>query len=286
MNNSIKLELSSILHVPLQSYEEKYTFIVNKEEFLTNRLVADLLSPKISKQHHVDPTISEYIVNTRHPGNFKKILDLVKFETQTFTNDDLPFIFEILENFENTNKYLTIEMCENDKEEEDISDISSTIKQLQKNLEFPLFYESKIAQEIESISSHFYEMSTNDKKAVENMSYEVIESILSSGNLRVASEDEVVEFINELYLKDREFSSLYCYVYFSNVTSKCMRSFVEKVSLDNITSETWNSLSVRLCEEINDNLSGSEMKETIKERYVINVKCDNDQRKVIQNNFV
>lgn len=49
MIDSVKLQESSILHVPFQNYENNFTFIVNNERFPTNRLVADLISPKISK---------------------------------------------------------------------------------------------------------------------------------------------------------------------------------------------------------------------------------------------
>ena len=61
----IKLLPTSILNVPLPKYDNDFTFIVNGKEFLTNRITADLLSPKICKIHFDDPTIKSFTINTK-----------------------------------------------------------------------------------------------------------------------------------------------------------------------------------------------------------------------------
>lgn len=60
MSNFIKLQTQSILQVPISSYENNFTFIVNGKEFHTSEIVADLLSPKIPKARKNDPTIREF----------------------------------------------------------------------------------------------------------------------------------------------------------------------------------------------------------------------------------
>lgn len=67
---SIKFEFqtSSVLHLPLESYQKDFTFIINGEEISTSRFVADLLSPKISRLHQIDPTFSEYSIFTKSQG--------------------------------------------------------------------------------------------------------------------------------------------------------------------------------------------------------------------------
>lgn len=76
----IQLKISSILQVPLHLYENDFTFIVNGKKFKTNRIVSDLLSPKISRNHSTDATIDSFTINTRHRGDFSVILDLVNFK--------------------------------------------------------------------------------------------------------------------------------------------------------------------------------------------------------------
>lgn len=49
--NQIQLKYSSIASVPIQTYKQDFTFVVNGEEFVTSRLISDLLSPKISNMH-------------------------------------------------------------------------------------------------------------------------------------------------------------------------------------------------------------------------------------------
>ena len=102
MSETSKLQLkeSSILNVPLQIYEKNFTFIVNGEEFKTSQLISDLLSPKISKMHATDPTIDNYTLNTKHPGNFSNILQLANFKQLNIPKNEILFVVEILENLE------------------------------------------------------------------------------------------------------------------------------------------------------------------------------------------
>ena len=65
-----QLEIKSILNVPLQIYEDDFTFFVNGEEIKTSRIIADLLSPKICLYHRTDPTMDKIIINTEHTGQF------------------------------------------------------------------------------------------------------------------------------------------------------------------------------------------------------------------------
>lgn len=59
--NTIQLDYSCVLNIPLQTYNEDFYFIVNGQEYKTNRLISVLLSPKISKIHLSDPIIDRII---------------------------------------------------------------------------------------------------------------------------------------------------------------------------------------------------------------------------------
>lgn len=90
--NQIKLKESNILTVPIQTFESDFTFIVNGEEFKTNRLETDLISSKICRTHAIDPLFNTYEINTQYRGNFSKILGLINFESNEINDDELPFI--------------------------------------------------------------------------------------------------------------------------------------------------------------------------------------------------
>lgn len=91
----LQLKIESIRSVPVYTYD-KFTFIVNHERFETSRLIADLLSSEISRIHHTDPTINEYIINTHHKGRFSNFLRLISFEKTEISEEEIPFIREII----------------------------------------------------------------------------------------------------------------------------------------------------------------------------------------------
>ncbi|KAK8836960.1 hypothetical protein M9Y10_036996 [Tritrichomonas musculus] len=114
---------------------------------------------KISRYHLSDPTINEYQINTTNKGNFNMILNLIKFNENTFTNDDLPFLVEIIENLESTTLNVTITQ---ETENSSISDIKNTLAKLQFHQKFPHFYIDQITKEIELISEQFYEIAKSE----------------------------------------------------------------------------------------------------------------------------
>ena len=68
--NRLQLKTSSILNVPLQSYFDDFSFIVNGKEYKTSRLISDLLSPKICEIHANDPTFDIFTIKTQQKGDF------------------------------------------------------------------------------------------------------------------------------------------------------------------------------------------------------------------------
>ena len=100
-NSDIQLSYSCIMNVPLQTYNNDFTFIVNGKEFQTSRIISDLLSPKICKIHMIDPTIDTLCIKTSQQGHFSYILDLVSFTKKSIPTTELPFISEVIEILEN-----------------------------------------------------------------------------------------------------------------------------------------------------------------------------------------
>lgn len=100
-NNQIVLDYKSILGIPLQKYDNDFTFVVNGKLFKTSRIVADLLSPKIAQMHFNDPTSCEYSIQTNENGDFQKILNLINFERIDILPNEIPYIHEILEILDN-----------------------------------------------------------------------------------------------------------------------------------------------------------------------------------------
>lgn len=101
--NSVHLSTSSILNLPLQTYDKDFSFIVNGEVFNTSKFQAQILSPNIYRMHASDSTIDTFIIKTQNCGDFSYFLNLAQFDTNNIPSSELPFFTEVREILGNTN---------------------------------------------------------------------------------------------------------------------------------------------------------------------------------------
>ena len=95
--SEVFLKTTSILNVPIHAYMDDFSFIVNNKKFKTTRLIADLISPTISKLHLIDPTINNFMIKTNEQGDFSNILNLADFQMKQISEKEFPFFFEVAE---------------------------------------------------------------------------------------------------------------------------------------------------------------------------------------------
>lgn len=243
--SQIKLKPSSILSVQIQNYGDNFSFLVNDEEFKTSLLAADLLSSNISRIHQVDPTFDTIKINTQHKGHFSNILSLINFEPTNIPDNELPFIYEVLDQ-------IGTESFEIPQSKESLKiTLDNAFELIQNHEKFPNLFSKQLESEIQFVSSHFFEVSENRKEEFLNLKLTTIQKILSNDKLLLKDEDELIEFINYLNTKDsNKFLFLYETVLFSNVSSAKMKDFVSIFDFNNMTYEIWNNLAGRLTNEI------------------------------------
>lgn len=239
----VKLNTTSILNVPLNTYDE-FTYIVNGSSFKTTRIIAELLSPKILQLYQSDPTLREFKISTQEKGDFSHIFDLLNFNQHEIAEDEIPFFTEIFNIFENNS-------IEIDQQDDITLDLDNVFDLIKKHERFDQFYSKQLSKEIEFLSFNFFKLNKNQTDLVKKFSKSVIGQIIDHPKLRVQSEDQLLEFINELYSKDQSFSYLYDFVLFSNVTSNKIKDFLEIFDINNITQNIWRSLSFRIEQDIN-----------------------------------
>lgn len=144
-----------------------------------------------------------------------------------------------------------VKIANDPKEQEGLS----SINKLEQYIQFPVIYAEEIDKEIESISREFFQLKKEEKKRLQRFPKRIIESIIGHQSLQLESEDSLLEFVNELYAKDREMVDLYSYVDFINVSKNEMRKYVELFEKDDLTGGLWMRLCERLCEEDEIDLS-------------------------------
>ena len=258
--NQIQLKYSSIARVPIQIYDQDFMFVVNGEEFVTSRLVSDLLSPKISNMHLSDPTIDRFTINIEEKGDFSHILQLVTFNKHNIQSDEFEFFGKIIEHLGNDN----FEILESgDLCKITIDNVFSFIKKHEK---FQKFFRKNYESEIEFISSHFYEISETHYEELTEVEYDTLIHIFNNNNFHIKDEDQLLKFINKIYLQNNESSFLYENVLFTNVSSESISEFLSIFDFNDMTSLLWSTLSKRLEKKILNKI------ENISGRYKTNIK--------------
>lgn len=278
-NIQIGLDLEIIKKIPFDKYDKDFTFIINCKQYKTSRFVADVLSPIILRSHFSDKTINEFYIETNNyqEGNednhdFNEILSFASFESKNVEEKDKEYYISIFYALGNESMYQKIKptldselnldnFLERIKEKEDFYNKISNIKSgfnkesLQNNDLAHKFKNTDIIkfieEEIKFISSHFYEI---DRKVIKKLNTRYIFEILKQHNLKIESEDELLDIINDIYLErggeeednlhEDEFSvkNLYEYVFFDFLSSQKLREFKEIIEFKDLTPKIWESI--------------------------------------------
>ena len=244
MKNKVLLQTDSLLHIPLDKYENDFTFIVNSVKFKTNSFIADLLSPIISSRHLIDPTLNSFTIATKTNGDFNMIINLLTFKEQEIDDENLQFFLEVFEQL--GTKKVKISSYLLDKE---ITN-DNAIYLLKHDQEQPQLYKEKIEKEIEYISSHFYELNDKLLSLATEIHEQILEEIIRNKNLQLDTEEQLFEFINQLYSKSKKYSILYEFVDFNNVETESMKNFIKNFDMNDLTSPLWSLLAFRLQQPI------------------------------------
>lgn len=243
----IKLGISDILSLINQTYGKDFTFVINKKEFKVNRIIADLVSPYINNIHLNDPLIDKLVINTKNKGDFSHFLNLLNFQRNEIPHDQLKFIHEVC-------KFLKIDSIELIKNENPpkitMENVFSLILEHEIVQEF---YAETFSEEIDFLSTNFYQLNYHQKKEMMKLDVDTLYRIFNNENLQVNSEDDLLNFINELYKKkdkDNIYATLYETVEFDNVSQQSISKFIEVFDIFGITRITWSRICSRLLKKV------------------------------------
>lgn len=244
-NISFELNATSLLAIPFHLYDEDFTFIVNDQEFKTCRLIAHLLSPKIIQNQINDPTNSQFVIKTRSKGNFQIFLDIFKKQHINFPTSEKIFIEEVINILGNT--LFTFHHPQNSSK----TTLDNIFDHLNQNLIHPVINSRLIQENIDFISSHFYEF--KEEVLIEkfrDIEIDYIEKILNNSKLWLDTEDQLISIVNELYSIDSKFSTLYEFINFNVISEREMINFLSIFNIDDLTTSTWKKISERLLTKI------------------------------------
>ncbi|OHT05566.1 hypothetical protein TRFO_26633 [Tritrichomonas foetus] len=258
-NSSINFQMNTlgIFNIPFDAYVKDFLFIINGKEYKTNRIVADLISPKICKLHQTDYTIDSFSIDFTIGENddsfdFNKVLGLVDFKPQQIKMEEIPYFLAIFEAFDNEQAvdllpHIYEELTPNNAVrhihekiqffEEKKKAVNS--KQNEKSNHYALY----LKKEIEYIAFNFCDINADQLK---NLDVDILELIISHNQLRLLNEEYLFTFVNEIYNLDRNMYKLFEYIDFSNLSSKYMNQFIENFYFDDMNGGIWHSICKRL----------------------------------------
>lgn len=96
---------------------------------------------------------------------------------------------------------------------------------------------------IKNVSEHFSEI---EKSELKYLKVEILERILREKKFQLEDEDSLLLFINELYKESEEYSILFEYVEFEELTENVLKEFIDTFSIENLNICIWNKICERL----------------------------------------
>lgn len=237
--------------IPFEKYQKDFTFIVNGKEYQTNRLFADILSPKIRKFHYVDGSIDSFVINVDANFDFNEILSLLLSDEKQINKEEAAIYSKIFIILENKDAYL--KLFPKNAEKSNISNVFEQIRSKKQYLslfsdandksktnEEDIYLNNEIIQpEIDFIAKHFYAI---DLEELKTLGTTVVESVISNSSLQLPDEDYLLQFVLDLYSTNSSMSNLFDYVDFLNVSNEELLNFHEKFDLNDVNGLIWNKI--------------------------------------------
>lgn len=248
---NFSLNIDNIKDIPFDKYFKDFTFIVDGKRYETSRIIADILSPTIRKNHFNDSSCHEFVINARKNGfkedseidYFKDFLQLSSLQEIEVDQQKRQIYSEYFYQLGNFDAFYSI-LYDNSKEVSEEQSIKF-FQQISKCDFLPEinFENEQIQIHIKNVSEHFSEI---DKSELKRIKVEILERILREKALQLNDEDSLLSFICELYNEDQKYADLFEYVEFREVTEKVLKEFIDTFSIDYMNCKIWNKISERL----------------------------------------
>jgi hypothetical protein len=232
-----KLSADGMKNLLISKQHNDFTFIIGDRRYECSWIVADFLSPKLANLHSVDPSITEYIVETiDSETKFATFLSLGCGSTIVIQEEDRKFLLSLCRELCNSELYaLIIEHFTGEL----------TISQALERLSDFESFRFDCNRSISFIASHFFELSPSD---LSEIPFSALYPILSHDSLQLSSEDSLYDFISSQLSIDRHYFELFEFVRFEFLSTDCISRFIS-MSFDHfeiLNANVWKAICARL----------------------------------------
>jgi hypothetical protein len=237
MTESTILKLSSHGMVRVALFEPKdFQFIVMGRSYFCSRSEAVFLSPRVCDLLHLDPTMTQYVIDDISDSTdiFSTLLKLMRepnFNPSLQNHSVLEKFGISLGNTELID--LIIESA--------LSTHELNISNVVARLEMKWIRQLEVKSEIDFIAGHISKV-----EQLNSLGIDELEAIVSSSVLLIETEDWLLNFIIE---KGNEYLILLRYVHCQYLSLKGIERFIDSITPDLIDGMMWSSICDRLCQE-------------------------------------
>jgi hypothetical protein len=234
---SIQLSLQGLSHIPDSQFRDTFEFVVGKRRFRCDPLMADFLSPKLSRLHEVDSALNEYVVQTAdHRHHFSKFLSVARGESLSVDPSNAEFLSSLCRELEND------ELCQLLSDDDSKS---LTIDNIVARLYSRRAFSGSANREMEFLARHFYKV---PHQILATLPYEIFAEVLGHSRLRLRSEDWLYRLISSHFDTEPHYIDLLEFVSFEFLSRETMMQFANESR--NFFSAINSSVWARVCERL------------------------------------
>ena len=237
MNQEVNIGIDNIQRIQFDKLEKDFLFIVNKKFYQTNSMVAYILSPRIAQKFDENLKLSHYEIQSKYEGDFNKIIKYGEMKPININENENEYFKDIMKQLGNN-----VEALRFFKEIQEDASYENVIQQIQTKKELDI----NLNEEIPFISSNFYDFHSKCPEEILALDVDTMEQIISNDKLQLTDEDELFDIVINLYNKSKEYSVLFSYVSFPNLSTKSIRKFAKHFDINDINGSIWKSISSRL----------------------------------------
>jgi hypothetical protein len=221
----IALSLAGTKDPIIGDVQGAFVFVVGGERFNCSRIVAQFLSQRICNSHRIDPSITEYVIDTLDlKEEFKLFLSLSEGSTVRVDEGMARSFVALCGELDNSGLCIPL------------------LKHFQSDIGLAHICTFGDESLLDSVASQFTKFSRSD---LDNIPLPALYHILSLDSLVIEGEDWLYEYISSRFSTDAEFSEWIQFVQFKYLSDKCIENFTLRIP-EYIDRRLWKPLSRRL----------------------------------------
>ncbi|KAK8875481.1 hypothetical protein M9Y10_005647 [Tritrichomonas musculus] len=237
-----------------------FTICFEDSKYQINSLLADFISPKISRIHQAEPFCSSITIPIKDPNHFFNNIVFSLRGNSLSVNDQSIFFYLYVFNFlENEDVVLSLE---------ELKPTKLTKENIISIIEHKIQANFSIKNELSFLASNFFDI---PYEQLSMLSSDILSKVFQNENFIAETEDVVLHFVNKIVdEKGDDYKILYNFILYENLSNEKIIDFLNNFDSCDLSGQIWYSLCQRMSKSINSNI--------VSHRYHQNNQNDKNQR--------